>query len=65
MCESINVALDQFEYDRKFLSSFSFKNRWLTTNDSQSTCLHSIPKKGTIPYYFSVIGKNLNIQFFR
>lgn len=35
-----------------------------TSNNSQSTCLHSIPKKGTIPCYFSVIEKNENTHFF-
>lgn len=65
ICKSINVALDQFEYDKKFLSSSSTKKRWLKTNNPQSTCLHSTAKKGTIPYYFSVIEKNFKTQFFR
>lgn len=60
MCKSINLELDQFEYHNQFLS---FNNRIL--NKTNKSDLHSIPKKGTIPYYFPVQKKIKNSQFFR
>lgn len=58
LCNRINLTIDTFFYYTKYLGFY--KNKKIVVNKKQISSV-SMPKKGTIPYYFTVL-KDKNVS---
>lgn len=68
-CTQLNLAIDSIDYENKYLKFKKYiknanKNTRILVNTKRNMLeldgQQDKPKKGTIPYYFPIVGKNLN-----